>query len=94
MMPLKCPLCHQRNDTSLGFPSNFLLGIGNSIINVSPFVSRSINLFFLLITALSEVWRAHWRHVIDSELFSFVTVLYATRKRTQRTIAEDSLRFD
>jgi hypothetical protein len=26
--------------------------------------------------------------------FSFVTVLYATRKRTQRTVAKDSLRFD
>jgi hypothetical protein len=40
------------------------------------------------------VWRAHWRHVIDSERFSFVTLLYATRKRTQRIVAEDSLRFD
>jgi hypothetical protein len=32
-------------------------------------VRTDLNVQLLLISALSEVWRAHWRHVIDSELF-------------------------
>jgi hypothetical protein len=62
--------------------------------SIHPLDGCPFSVQLLLITALSEMWRAHWRHVIDSELFSFVTLLYATRKRTQKTVAEDSLRSD
>ena len=45
----------------------------------------------ILIVAISELWKAHWRFVIDKTMFLPVNVVAATSSALQKRYAEDHL---
>ena len=68
--------------------------IFSTFSNIRCLPSSRVEAYYLLVIALSEVWRAHWLFIFNDTPFVYTAVLQQTRWQVGRHLAERSFLYE